>query len=269
MRAQRPSRPAHLVERLSNSTAESSRCPSLEPANAERVRWRFRGDGRSILTLKNDTNSAGSCDKAAAFCSGFPSDRELASSGAESGFGSKLPVVGGGMKLVGFLAKRALVRHDVCPPTRREGAGMMERANLVGAVVAYWIYSVSILVFVLRLVQLPKLGHLIGVGVLLAAFPLGFLVFKGPSLGRSTLYYIQIGLMLAWLAVEFLLDWWPGVEFRQTRSMVILYVTLFFAGAGGMIGVASLAGRGWTILAVILFLVMGILAFVQRAITGM
>jgi len=146
---------------------------------------------------------------------------------------------------------------------------MIEKVNLVGAAVAHWIYSASILVFVLRLLQMPKLGHWIGVGVLLAAFPLGFLLRKAPSLDRSALYYLQIGLMLAWLVVEFLLDWWPGVRFRETRWIVILYVTLFFAGAGGMIGVASLAGRGWMISAVIVFLVMGVLAFVQRAMTGM
>jgi len=44
---------------------------------------------------------------------------------------------------------------------------------------------------------------------------------------------------------------------------------LFFAGTGGMVGVASLAGRGWTIAAAVLFLAMGILAFVQRAVTGL
>jgi len=47
--------------------------------------------------------------------------------------------------------------------------------------------------------------------------------------------------------------------------MVISYVTFFFAAAGGMIGVANLAGSGWAIAAVILFLIMAVLAFVQRA----
>jgi len=150
-----------------------------------------------------------------------------------------------------------------------EGAGMMERENLVGAVMAHWIYGASTLVFVLRLLRMPEVEHWVGVGVLLAAFPLGYLLFKGPSLGRSALYYVQIGLMLAWLVVEFLLDYWPGLEFRETRWIVVPYVTLFFAGAGGMIGVAKLAGRGWTISAVILFLIMGVLTFVQRAVTGM
>ena len=136
---------------------------------------------------------------------------------------------------------------------------MIGRLDLAGAVVAHWICAVSILVFVLRLLQMPKLGHWIGSGVLLAAFPLGYLLTRSPSLGRSTLYFLQVGLMLAWLVAAFLLDWWPGIEFRQTRWVVIPYVMLFFAGAGGMIGVAALAGRGWTISAVGMFLIMGVL----------
>jgi hypothetical protein len=136
---------------------------------------------------------------------------------------------------------------------------MIGRLNLAGAVVAHWIYAVSILVFILRLLQMPKLGHWIGSGVLLAAFPLGYLLTRSPSLGRSTLYFLQVGLMLAWLVAAFLLDWWSGIEFRRTRWVVIPYVMLFFAGAGGMLGVAALAGRGWTISAVVMFLIMGVL----------
>lgn len=51
--------------------------------------------------------------------------------------------------------------------------------------------------------------------------------------------------------------------------MVISYVTLFFAGAGGMLGVAAYAGRGWSIASIVLFLIMAVLAFVQRKVTGM
>jgi hypothetical protein len=43
---------------------------------------------------------------------------------------------------------------------------------------------------------------------------------------------------------------------------------LYFAGTGGMIGIAAQAGRGWTISAIILFFITAVLAFVQRAITG-
>jgi hypothetical protein len=50
---------------------------------------------------------------------------------------------------------------------------------------------------------------------------------------------------------------------------VIGYVVLFFAGIGGMLGVAANAGRGWNIAALALFLIMAVLTFVQRAVTGM
>ena len=50
--------------------------------------------------------------------------------------------------------------------------------------------------------------------------------------------------------------------------MVIAYIVLFFAGSGGMLGVAANAGRAWTIPAATLFLVMAVLAFIQRAATG-
>jgi hypothetical protein len=75
--------------------------------------------------------------------------------------------------------------------------------------------------------------------------------------------------MLAWLIVELCLDYIFQIDFRHTRWMVISYVILFFAGTGGMLGVAANAGRGWTISAIILFLVMAALAFVQRVVTGM
>jgi hypothetical protein len=75
--------------------------------------------------------------------------------------------------------------------------------------------------------------------------------------------------MLAWLVLEALLDYILKIDFRNVRWMVISYVVLFFAGTGGMLGVASNAGREWSISAIILFLIMAILTFVQRAITGM
>jgi hypothetical protein len=74
--------------------------------------------------------------------------------------------------------------------------------------------------------------------------------------------------MMAYLVVEFLLDYLLKVDFRQTPRIVIPYLMLFFSGAGGMIGVASQAGRGWSIVTIISFLLMVILSLVQRYLTG-
>ena len=145
----------------------------------------------------------------------------------------------------------------------------MERLDLLGAWVAGAIFILSILVFVSRLAEKPDLEYWAGLALLLTALPLGYLLIRAPAHQRPALYYIQIGLMLAYLAVQLVVDYVLKIEFRQVRWAVIAYVMLFFGGTGGMIGVASAAGKGWMLVSVVLFLVMAVLAFVQRAVTGM
>jgi hypothetical protein len=69
--------------------------------------------------------------------------------------------------------------------------------------------------------------------------------------------------------MELFLDYIFKFEFRKVTWILIPYLLLFFGGTGGMIGVASLAGRIWTLAAAILFLMMTVLSLVQRTITGM
>ena len=146
---------------------------------------------------------------------------------------------------------------------------MLERTNLIGAVTAVVFFISAILVFTFRLLGKPQHGYWIGYLEFLLAIPLIYLLVQAPQLDRPTLYYIQIGCILAWLAVEAMLDYILKLDFRNVRWIVISYVMLFFSGAGGMLGVAANAGRGWSITAIILFIIMAVLTFVQRAVTGM
>jgi len=75
--------------------------------------------------------------------------------------------------------------------------------------------------------------------------------------------------MIVFIIVDFLVDWFPKIEFRDNLLIVIPYVMLFFGATGGMIGVASLAGKRWAVVTVASFLIMAVLAFIQRQITGM
>ena len=145
---------------------------------------------------------------------------------------------------------------------------MRQTLDLVGASVTVGIYVLCILVFVFRLVGKPSVGHGIGWVLHAAVVPLVALVIFGRGRERQALYDLQIALMLGFLAVEFLLDYWPKVDFRHTQWIVVPYVMLFFGGTGGMLGVASAAGRAWTLPAVALYFVMAALAFVQRRVTG-
>ena len=143
------------------------------------------------------------------------------------------------------------------------------QTNLLGAVTAVVFYNLAILVFAFRLAGKPRIGHGIGIALFFLAVPLFCLLLKAPGEVRPALYYVQIGLMLLWLAVELLLDYLLKIDFRHTRWMVLCYVVLFFAAAGGMLGVAAGAGRVWSVVSVALFLSMAVLAFVQRRKTGM
>jgi hypothetical protein len=146
---------------------------------------------------------------------------------------------------------------------------MLKTTNLLGAILTHAIYLFCILTFVCRLLDKPSLEHWLGYPLMLTAIPLVYLLVKAPQLQRPVLYYVQISLMLGFLLVELLVDYSPKIEFRQVRWMVISYVMLFFAATGGMLGVARRGGRVSTITAVILFLAMAVLAFVQREVTGM
>ncbi len=146
---------------------------------------------------------------------------------------------------------------------------LLIKSNFLGAIVAVSFLLSAILVFTMRLIGKPSFVHWIGIFELSLALPLLYLVFQAPKLDRPAMYYIQLCLMLTWLIVEFLLDYLFKYDFRSVAWILISYVVLFFAASGGMIGIAAYAGRGWCLSAVFLFVVMSILAFVQRAATGM
>jgi Ca2+/Na+ antiporter len=145
---------------------------------------------------------------------------------------------------------------------------MSERLNLIGAVTALVIFISSIITFSSRMIFEIAPGHWVGTPLLLMVFPLAYLLIKAPGANRPFLYYVQAGLMLLFIILLFFVDFVFQYDFRQTQWMVISFVTLYFAAMGGMIGIASLAGRAWTISSVILFFIAAILAFVQRAVTG-
>jgi hypothetical protein len=146
---------------------------------------------------------------------------------------------------------------------------MLAFTNKLGTLVAILFYISAIFVFVFRLLGKPGAGHWIGYFEFLLAVPLIYLLFKAPQLHRPALYFIQIGCILAWLVAEALLDYVFHVDFRNVRWMVIGYVMLFFAGSGGLLGIATSAEPAWKVAAITLFLVMAVLTFVQRAVTGL
>lgn len=141
-------------------------------------------------------------------------------------------------------------------------------SNIVGVIVANLINVLVISVFIARLSNRPKIEYWLGIILILSIVPLAYLFITAFGFKRHFLYFIQIGLMITYLVVELMLDYILKVDFRQNQRIVLPYIMLFFSGTGGMIGVASHAGKVWTIVSIISFLIMAIFTFVQRYVTG-
>jgi hypothetical protein len=144
----------------------------------------------------------------------------------------------------------------------------IKKINILSAILSIVIFIICCLIFIFRIGNQELAAYWMGIILVFTAIPLTYLLLTANQFHRPKIYTIQIGFMIAFLVTELLLDYIFKVQFRNTNWMVITYIMLFFAGTGGMIGVASHAGKIWTIIAVVLFLNMAALAFYQRAITG-
>ena len=145
----------------------------------------------------------------------------------------------------------------------------VRKANRLGGIISLLVLVLCILIFLFRLGGMPGVEKWLGVIFLATAIPFTYLLYGAASLKRSRLYFIQAGAILLFILLELLFDYIFQIEFRSVKWMTVLYVMFFFAGTGGLIGIASLNGKRWSTAAIVLFLLMTLLAFLQRGITGM
>ena len=145
---------------------------------------------------------------------------------------------------------------------------MKDSANLIGAVAANTYMLLIIGVFVARLMGFSEVGRWIGFASALIIVPLMYLFVEAFKADRPPIYFVWLGLMMSFALFELIFDGILRVDLRTQQWSVILYVMFFFAATGGMLGVASQAGKPWTIISPIVFIIMAVLAFVQRRITG-
>lgn len=144
----------------------------------------------------------------------------------------------------------------------------VQSTNLIGGVLSILIYLLVISLLLARLSGHQDLERILGIILIILVFPLTYLLISAFYLDRPKIYILQVGLMILFLLVELAVDYIFDVPFRTVRWQTIAYVVLFFGATGGMIGVASLAGRIWAGAAIIGFLLMGGISFLQRHITG-
>ena len=146
---------------------------------------------------------------------------------------------------------------------------LARNANLVGAITANVYMLLIIAVFVSRILGWFEIGRWVGFASSLIIVPLVYLFVVGLGTGRRKIYFVWLALMVLFALFELVVDQILRIGLRSAQWTVVPYVMFFFAATGGMIGVASQAGKSWAITTVIVFFIMAILAFIQRGITGL
>jgi hypothetical protein len=146
---------------------------------------------------------------------------------------------------------------------------MTDTDNLVGAISANLYMLLIIAMFAARIMGWSGAALWCGILSSLILVPLIYLFTTALRTNQPAIYFIWLVLMILFTLFELVADIILKVDLRSARWSVIAYVMFFFAATGGMIGVASRAGKPWTITTVAIYLVMAAMAFVQRGITGL
>ena len=142
-------------------------------------------------------------------------------------------------------------------------------ANLIGAITANVYMLLIIAMFAARILGWLEIGRWVGIASSLVLIPLIYLFIVGFKTDRRMIYFVWLTLMILFALFELIVDDILRVDFRSVQRAVVPYVMFFFAATGGMIGVAAQAGKPWSIVTSVVFLIMAIMAFVQRGITGL
>ena len=147
--------------------------------------------------------------------------------------------------------------------------GLPRISDLVGAITADAYMILIIVMFVARILGWVEIGRWVGLASSLVLIPLVYLFIVGLKTDRQAIYFVWLALMILFALFELIVDDILRVDLRSVQRVVIPYVMFFFAATGGMIGVAAQAGRPWSIVTSVIFLIMAALAFIQRSVTGM
>ena len=146
---------------------------------------------------------------------------------------------------------------------------MTKNTNLIGAISTNVYMLLIIALFAARILGWLEIERWIGIVSSLILIPLIYLFVVGLKTNRRMIYFVWLGLMILFVLFELIVDDILRVDFRSVQWTVIPYVMFFFAATGGMIGVARQAGKAWSMVTYMIFLVMAVLTFVQHGITGL
>ena len=129
-----------------------------------------------------------------------------------------------------------------------------QKIDLVVVVIANLMNIVFSLIFLNRVFGRTKWEHGLGYGTLIMAFPLTIIALANLAASRNWIFWILPLIMVLFLAVEFILDYWLKFDYRHT-AWLVPYLLLYYLALFAMIGYAFLAGKPYGYITLITYFI--------------
>jgi hypothetical protein len=119
---------------------------------------------------------------------------------------------------------------------------LSQKLDLVVVIIANLLNLVLSLIFLNRVFGRAAWEHWLGYGTLIMIFPLTIIALANLAASRNWGFWILPLIMVLFLAVEFIFDYWLKFDFRHT-AWLGPYLLLYYLALFAMIGYAFLAGK--------------------------
>ena len=118
------------------------------------------------------------------------------------------------------------------------------KLDLVVVIIANLLNLILSLIFLNRVFGRAEWEHWLGYGTLIMALPLTIIAIANLVGRRSWAFWVLPLVMVAYLTVEFVLDYWLKFNFRQT-AWLGPYLLLYYLALFAMIGYAFMVGKSY------------------------
>jgi energy-coupling factor transporter transmembrane protein EcfT len=131
---------------------------------------------------------------------------------------------------------------------------LFQKFDLAVVVIANLLNLILTLIFLNRVFGRTEWEHWLGYGTLIMILPLTIIAVANLNEKRNWAFWVLPLVMVAYLVVEFVLDYWLKFNYRQTAwlgpYLLVYYVALF-----AMIGYAFLAGKTYGFITLITYFI--------------
>ena len=128
------------------------------------------------------------------------------------------------------------------------------KLDLTVVVIANLLNLILTLIFLNRVFGRATWEHWLGYGTLIMILPLTTIAIVNMRGMRSWAFWVLPLVMVAFLIIEFVLDYWLKFNFRQT-AWLGPYLLLYYLALFAMIGYAFLAGKSYGFITLVTYFI--------------